>query len=97
MKKTDSIEGSFIQPENKVYKEPIKKISKSQQARDFIKKLPRRKSFTERDISTKFFLTRQTTFFLLSHIQNELNLSTKLEWQDRDNGRKYQVRIYYKP
>lgn len=73
------------------------KINKSEMARKFIQKLPRLTSFTERDISTKFCLTRQTTFFLLTHIKNELKLSSRLEWQDRDNGRKYQVRIYYKP
>jgi len=70
---------------------------KSDLARAFVKKLPRKKFITERDISERFGLRRQSVFFLMRDIAIEYKLKTELSWQLRDNGRKYLVRIYYKP
>lgn len=72
-------------------------ISKTDKVRAFIKKMPRLKYVTERDISDKFGLKRQTVFFIMKNIEAQKVLKSRLDWQPRDNGRKYQVRIYWKP
>ena len=71
--------------------------SKVELTRQFLKKLPRRKSVTERDICDVVGTSHQHAFFIMSNLKNELKLSTRLEHQVRDNGKMYQVRVYFKP
>lgn len=74
----------------------LKLMTKLDEVRKFFKRLPKGKWISMIQLERKFKVHHSHCYVIMRYLEDELKLKTELREVFKDNGSRYNARVYYK-